>query len=275
VFAVLGDPIAHSRSPAMHAAAFAALDLPHRYVPLRVAASELATALASVRGLGFGGVNLTVPHKVAALQHLDRVAPRAQRIGAVNTVVVADGGAAGRVLTGHNTDASGFAAALRELAPAAGVERAVVLGGGGAARAIVDALLHDIAVVEVLWVTRSLTELPPWPRVRPLPWTALADVRDVDVLVQATSVGMAGGPLEFPHPVGPELLRPGAAVIDAVYPLPRGGLIERCAAAGHATQDGLAMLLWQGVHALELWLGQAVPAAVVAAMDAALRRSGE
>jgi shikimate dehydrogenase len=135
-FGVLGDPVAHSRSPAMHSAAFASLGLPHRYLGFHVAPDRLLAAIAGARALGFGGLNLTVPHKQAALAAVDRLGDAARRIGAVNTVSFVDG-----AVVGDNTDAPGFVAAAREL-DAAPVDEAVVLGAGGAALAVVDAIVH-------------------------------------------------------------------------------------------------------------------------------------
>ena len=126
-FGVLGDPVAHSRSPRMHEAAFAVLGLPHRYLPFSVPPSRLGQALRGAAALGFGGLNLTVPHKVAAVAEMDRLGPAAQRTGSVNTVVFEDG-----AMSGHSTDGAGFMLGLRELGCTP--SSAVVLGGGGAAR---------------------------------------------------------------------------------------------------------------------------------------------
>jgi shikimate dehydrogenase len=262
-FGVLGDPVAHSRSPAMHGAGFAALGLPHRYFAFHVVPAALPAALAGARALGLGGLNLTVPHKQAAVALVDALAPEAVRIGAVNTVCIA-----GRRLVGHNTDGMGFLAGLREL-PGGGPTHAVVLGGGGAARAVVDALAHE-ARAEVAWVSRDPAALPlgPW---RPLGWDALPErMAAADLLVNATTVGMNGGPAVFPTPVLVERLPAGARVVDLVYPAPGGGLVAAAAARGLPAQDGLPMLLWQGVRALEEWLAMSLPPSVVEAMRAAI-----
>jgi shikimate dehydrogenase len=269
-FGVLGDPVAHSRSPAMHSAAFASLGLPHRYLGFHVAPDRLLAAIAGARALGFGGLNLTVPHKQAALAAVDRLGDAARRIGAVNTVSFVDG-----AVVGDNTDAPGFVAAARELDPAP-VDAAVVLGAGGAALAVVDAIVHELLAPGgvVRWVTRDLDALAPVLAARP--WLAAVTPvgyatgaeRGADLLVNCTTVGMRGGPTSFPAPIDLAALRSGARVIDAVYP--RSPLLDAAAALGHRVQDGLPMLLWQGVRALELWLGQPMPAATIAAMRAAL-----
>lgn len=261
-FGVLGDPVAHSRSPAMHGAAFAALGLPHRYFAFHVPPEGLGAALAGARALGLGGLNLTVPHKRAGCREVDVLSSAAARIGAINTVVVE-----GSRLRGHNTDGAGFLAGLRELGgdPAS----AVVLGSGGAARAVVDALVHE-ARAEVTWVSRRPEALPegPW-RAAGYPAVACC-LPDAALLVNATTVGMKGGPADFPVPVAASRLPAGARVVDLVYPRPSGGLLDAAASAGRAVQDGLPMLLWQGVRALEQWLAMSLPPSVVEAMRAAI-----
>ena len=261
--AVLGDPIDHSRSPAMHDAALRVLGLPHRYLAFRVREEGLAAALLGARAMGFLGLNLTVPHKQAALRFVDARSPEAERIGAINTVRFTDFG-----LVGHNTDAAGFAHGLAELRPER-VRRAVVLGGGGAARAAVDALLHGRDAPAIAWVSRDPTRLPAW-GVEAGSWEAL-HLRDADLLVNATTVGMRHGPSNFPAALPLTELAPDACVIDLVYPRPAGGLLDDAATLGLRVQDGLPMLLWQGVAALELWLERRLPAEAIEAMRAALR----
>lgn len=263
VFAVLGDPVAHSKSPDMHAAAFAALGLPHRYVALRVPAPGLAAALEGVRALGLAGLNLTVPHKETACALVDELDDVARTVGAVNTVAVVGG-----ALRATNTDVGGFADALAELDPSA-PRRAVVLGGGGASRAIVAAL--DGAGAQVAWVSRRPAAIAPLGRAQPRSWFQLDEaLAGADTLVNATTVGMNGGPADFPRPIALDALADGARVIDAVYPRPTGGLLDRADQAGLRTQDGRAMLLWQGVRALKVWLDREIDAPTVAAMRATL-----
>ena len=271
-FGVLGDPVAHSRSPAMHAAAFASLGLPHRYLAFHVAPDGLQAALRGAQALGFGGLNLTVPHKQAALPAVDLLGDAARRIGAVNTVRFVDG-----QIVGDNTDAPGFVAAAREL-DAAPMTTAVVLGAGGAALAVVDAIVHALLRPggRVRWLTRDPAALAPVLAARP--WLAGVEPAAYatgaehggELLVNCTTVGMRGGPASFPAPLELTRLAAGARVIDAVYPRVAGGLLDQAEALGHRVQDGLPMLLWQGVRALELWLGHDVPPATVAAMRAAL-----
>lgn len=277
VFGVFGFPVAHSRSPAMHRAAMRAMGLPHDYFAFAVKPDHLAEALRGAFAMGLGGLNLTVPHKTAALPLVDAATETARRIGAVNTVLVQ----AGR-LVGDNTDGVGFARALRELGGTP-IERAVVLGAGGAARAIVDALRHPPAPlsgvpwaplrdpVRVRWVSRSPDKLPKSGGVTPTAWDDVGTaIGDADLLVNATTVGMKRGPVGFPIPINPAHLPAGARVMDIVYPRPTYGLLDAAEQAGKAVQDGRAMLLWQGVAALARWMGQPVPADAIAAMRDAL-----
>jgi shikimate dehydrogenase len=274
-FGVLGDPVGHSRSPRMHAAAFAALGLPHRYLAFHVGPGQLREAVAGARALGFGGLNLTVPHKQAGLGCVDVLGAAARRIGAVNTLCF---GARGVV--GENTDGLGFAAALAELGGSGDLGSAVVLGAGGAALAVVDALVHEgLLGGQLRWVTREPEALAPVIAARPwlagvaVPtrWEALVEepVR-AELLVNCTSVGMVGGPVGFPGELRLDEMPASGRVVDAVYPRPTGGLLARAEARGLAVQDGLPMLLWQGVRALERWLEISASAEVVAAMRAAL-----
>jgi len=270
-FGVLGDPVAHSRSPAMHSAAFASLGLPHHYVAFHVPPARLGQAIGGALALGFGGLNLTVPHKQRALVHVDRLGEAARRIGAVNTLVFASD-----AIFGENTDGVGFAAATREL-DATPVTTATVLGAGGAALAVIDAVVHELLAPggRLRWVTRDPEALAPVLAARP--WLAGVVVpaayatgaeRGAELLVNCTTVGMPGGPTDFPAPLELAWLAPRARVVDLVYP--RSALLEQAAALGHRTQDGLPMLLWQGVRALERWLVRDIPDETVAAMRAAL-----
>lgn len=273
-FGVFGDPIAHSRSPIMHTAAFAALGLPHRYLPFHVPTGRLGQAVRGAAALGFGGVNLTTPLKQAAVGLCDELSETAARIQAVNTLRFVDADDGGMAIHGHNTDARGFLDAFDEL-PGPPPRHAIVLGAGGASLAIVDALLGAFEQIELTWVSRRPARLPcldaipgAAERVRPCAWQAL-ELRG-DLLVNTTVVGLAGGPEEFPVEIDLRGLEPDARVIDIVYPRPPGGLLDRAALAGLTGQDGLPMLLWQGVRALELWLDTVLADHVIEAMRTAI-----
>jgi shikimate dehydrogenase len=262
----------------MHNAAFSALGLPHRYWAFHVRPDGLREALRGALTLGFGGLNLTVPHKQAAIPHLDRLTEAAARIGAVNTVLFEHGH-----MIGDNTDGLGLLTALSELDVAASGEKrssgsCVVLGSGGAARAVVDALVHESLDPDVRWVSRAPARIDAPAGATCLDYEALAgEPICADLLVNATTVGMQGGPTAFPVDLDLETLSAGARVIDLVYPRPRGGLLDRAEQAGLFVQDGLPTLLWQGVHALGLWLErsdgedeQPLPMGVIEAMRGAL-----
>jgi len=251
----------------MHRAAFSVLGLDHRYFAFHVSPAGLPAALAGARALGLGGLNLTVPHKRAGCSLVDTLTPEAERIGAINTICIE-----GSHLVGHNTDGEGFMAGLRELAGGE-PRRAVVLGSGGAARAVVDVLSHD-ARAELVWVSRRPGELPPG-RWRAAGWTELqAALGGADLLVNATTVGMKGGPDEFPEVLPLSELVAGARVVDLVYPKRAGGLLDRASEHDLLCQDGLPMLLWQGVFALSRWLSMSLPADVVDAMRKAIGAMG-
>lgn len=253
----------------MHNAAFEMLGQPHRYLPFHVTPEGLPAAVTGMWALGFGGVNLTVPHKRAALALVDEVVGAAARLGAINTLVRGDRG-----WRGHNTDGAGFMAGLGELQAQHGLQfpqRVMVLGGGGAARAIVDALLHASPPVEVVWVSRDPDRLPRWPGCIRASYDAIASaMKSVHVLVNGTTVGMKGGPVAFPRSLPLDRLPNGAMAVDIVYPRPSGGWLDAAASLGVATQDGLPMLLWQGVKAQELWQGDVLPHDAVSAMRSAL-----
>lgn len=262
-FGVLGHPIGHSKSPAMHGAAFDALGLPHRYLAFDVEPDRLADALAGAAALGFGGLNLTVPLKRQALPLLDVLSPEAEAIGAVNTVCFTEAGAVGR-----NTDGAGFMEALGSVVNAA-PRRAVVLGGGGASRAVVHALIE--AGAELDWVSRDPGGLPSWPGTAARGYDSLdAVLGRADVLVNGTTVGMSGGASRFPVPVDVTLLPAGAVVADLVYPAPQAGLVAQARAHGLATMDGLPMLWGQGVLALQHWLSRSLDSKTRRAMANAI-----
>jgi shikimate dehydrogenase len=258
VAAVLGWPVAHSASPALHNAAFAALGIDAVLVALAVAPPDLAAAVRGLAALGFLGASVTVPHKQAVAGLCDRLDPLAERIGAVNCLVF-DGG---RVV-GHNTDAGGFLDALAgELGRDASGARAVLLGAGGAARGVAVALAGAGASVQV--VARSPAS---WCAARP--WTAAelaALLPTCDLLVDCTPVGLSrhedsAVPAEIPL----ELLPSTAAVCALLYGTPGSQLVTGARARGLAALDGAAMLVHQGARAFTLWTGRAAPIDVMRA----------
>ncbi|MBL7184273.1 MAG: shikimate dehydrogenase [Anaerolineae bacterium] len=260
---LIGYPVEHSLSPAMHNSAFAALGLNWCYVPLPMPPERVGEAIAGLRALGFVGANVTVPHKEAVMAYLDHVTPEAQAIGAVNTIVVREG------LIGYNTDWQGFLTALNEGGFDPQGKRAVVLGAGGAARAVVYALAQAGAQVTVLNRTLARAQalvqdfaslFPSLPLCfLPLtPQTLEEQTVEAHLLVNTTPVGMWP---EVDQSIWPEdLAFPGhLAVFDLVYNPCQTKLLWQTRAAGAKVIGGLGMLVHQGAAAFELWTGEKAP----------------
>jgi shikimate dehydrogenase len=252
---IMGWPIAHSLSPRLHGHWLRRYGIDGAYVPLPVPPERLAQALSALPALGFAGVNLTIPHKEAAVPLVDRLSPRAKRIGAVNTVVVeADG-----MLSGDNTDGFGFIAALLESQAGWGAEAgpAVVLGAGGAARAVVVALL-DAGAPEVRLLNRTAERARALAddlggSVQAVDWTARAAALDgAALLMNTTSLGMRGQP---PLDLMLDALPHKALVTDVVYTPLMTPLLALAQARGNPVVDGLGMLLHQARPGFRAWFG--------------------
>jgi shikimate dehydrogenase len=241
---IIGDPIGHTMSPAMHNAAFKSLGLNYVYVPFKVKSMELRKAIEGIRGLNLRGVNVTIPHKVAVVQLLDKLDPLAERIGAVNTIVNDEG-----ILTGYNTDATGFLQTLhdRNIEPAE--KKVLLLGAGGAARAIGHILTREKAKVTILnrkqdlsWAEDLAARLSRNYKtdVKALeltPENLKKAISNAEILVNATSLGMS--PEIDATPVPAELLRADLTVFDVVYNPLQTRLLREAKAAGAKTIDGL------------------------------------
>jgi shikimate dehydrogenase len=252
---VMGWPVAHSLSPRLHGHWLRRYGIDGAYVPLPVRPEHLESALSALPALGFAGTNLTIPHKEAAVPLVDRLSPAAERIGAVNTVVVeADG-----TLSGDNTDGFGFIASLSESEAgwhgAAGP--AVVLGAGGAARAISVALL-DAGAPAVRLVNRTRERARALANelggpVHPVEWPGRSAVlADAALLVNTTSLGMKGQP---PLDLALDALPPTALVTDVVYTPLITPLLALARARGNPVVDGLGMLLHQARPGFRAWFG--------------------
>jgi shikimate dehydrogenase len=264
--AVIGSPVRHSRSPVLVNAAFASAGLDWAFVALEVAPGHGAAAIDAMRVLGLGGLSVTMPHKHDVIASLDRLTPDAEVLGAVNCVAW-DGDA----LVGHNTDGGGL---LDALAADQGLRpdglRCAVLGAGGAARSVVRSLA-TAGAAEVVVVNRTAARAEAAAELA----GALgrvggpADVRDADLVVNATSVGMgAGADDRTSTPIAAEQLRAGQTVVDLVYQPLETPLLRLAAEAGARPVDGIGMLVHQAARAVALWTGE-VPD--VAAMGAAAR----
>lgn len=252
---VIGHPIAHSRSPALHGYWLRRYGVKGHYIPMDVAPVDLETTLRHLPKIGFVGLNVTIPHKEATLKIADVITDRAALIGAANTLIFRRDGR----IHADNTDGAGFIANLRQNAPhwdpSAGP--AVVLGAGGAARAVVAALI-EVGVPEIRIANRTRLRADALradfgAKVTVHDWVQAANTLEgAATVINTTSLGMAGKP-EFRVPL--DALEPGAVVNDLVYtPLKTQFLIEAEAHGGFIV-DGLGMLLHQAAPGFERWFG--------------------
>lgn len=263
VVGLLGYPVSHSFSPFIHNAAFRALGLDLVYLAFGVEPSALPAAVAGIRALGFAGANVTIPHKESIMGLLDEIDPLARLIGAVNTIGIREG-----KLVGYNTDGSGFRRSLQEAGVDPAGKRVLVLGAGGAARAVAFTLARAGCAALILVnrtlerareLARALEESSPAP-VDILPWEdrALAGVLpEVELIINTTSVGMS--PHRDEVPLNPDLLQPHHLVYDLVYNPPETKLLELARRRGCRVISGLSMLLYQGAEAFTLWTGREAP----------------
>ena len=262
VAGVIGWPVSHSRSPRLHGHWLRRHGIDGAYVPLAVPPEALAAAVTGLRAAGFRGLNVTVPHKQAVMPLCDRLHPSAARAGAVNTLSFdADG------ITGSNTDGTGFLAALRHggVDPAAGP--ALILGAGGAARAVAAALLDCGAPVAVANRTRSRADALAafLPGLRVIDWTDReAALPGHALLVNTTQLGMTGQP---PLPMSLDRADPGLVVNDIVYTPLETPLLLAAAARGLRTVSGIGMLLHQAAPGFAQWFG------ITPAVDDALQEA--
>lgn len=252
---VMGSPIMHSRSPKIHNLWLVEHGLIGHYAPLLVEPAGLEKALRALAPLGFSGVNLTIPLKELALKIVDRIEPLAASIGAINCVVVGGDGA----LEGYNYDAFGFIASLHEQAPdwRADSGPCVLLGAGGASRAIIAGLLAEGAL-EIRLANRTLERAQGLAdefgaKVKPLDWRECSGaLAGASLLVNCTSMGMIGQP---ELQIALDDLPKGAVVSDIVYAPLETQLLAKARARGHVGVDGLGMLLHQARPAFQKWFG--------------------
>lgn len=272
LFALIGDPVERSLSPAMYNAAFRKLGLDYVYATLRVARGSLPEAIKGVRALGIRGLNVTTPHKVDIVRLLDELDELASRVGAVNTVKNEDG-----KLIGFNTDGRGATEALKEKVGKLGGQEVVLLGAGGAARAIAFSLAE--AGVELTLANRTTLKAKKLAasierklgfKVKQveLKQEVLKRVLEqADILINATSVGMY--PDVDQTLVKADVVHQGLLVNDIVYEPLTTRLLREAKDAGAQTMNGLGMLVHQGAASFELWTGKKAPIDV---MKAAVRK---
>ena len=264
---VLGYPVAHSRSPVIHNHWLAEHGIAGRYVLFPVPPEKLEAAVRGLSALGMRGCNVTTPHKQAIMPLLDRVDDLARKIGAVNTVVVEKDG----TLSGFNNDGNGFVQSLLDADPAWRPDAGpiVVLGAGGAARAVVATLAvrgaREIRLINRTFERAQAIAQEFGPPVTAVPWEARADALDgVALLANATSGGMAGKP---PLDIALDRLPPRALVGDLIYIPPETPLLALARARGNITVNGLGLLLNQARPAFNAWFG------VMPEITPALRRA--
>ena len=259
LFGIIGHPVAHSLSPVMHNAALAAMGINGVYVPMDTI--DPATGVSGLRSLGFVGVSVTVPHKVAVMEHLDEIDPVARKIGAVNTLLFRrKPGEEEVVVRGFNTDWLGSNLALSNGMQLAG-SRVLVLGAGGAAKGVCFGLVE--AGAEVIITNRTEEKghaLADWLGCDFVSVDQLGAVR-ADALVNTTSVGMEPNSADIA--ITPDLLTQFSVVMDIVYAPLRTRLLQEAENAGCRTIDGLSMLLNQAAVQLKIWTGKRPPVDVM------------
>jgi len=261
IYAVFGDPVEHSLSPVMHNAAFAALGMDCEYHKFRVSKDDLETAIMGARAMGFGGLNLTIPLKEIALEIVEPDT-LAHDIGAVNTIEFKD-----NRLIGHNTDGIGALRALQLSGVIIPNSRVLILGAGGAARAVAFQLAQNGAKVTIANRTaqraHSLAEnVNPVGDVR---GTGLDDLQELvaqsNIMINTTSVGMH--PDIDKTPITADMMRPGLVVFDIVYNPLKTRLLIEAETAGAIIIDGLKMLVLQGAESFRIWTGVEPPVKVM------------
>ncbi|ARU63528.1 shikimate dehydrogenase [Tumebacillus avium] len=261
---LFGYPVAHSKSPQMHNAAFAHLGLNFAYLAFAVEPERLQAAVEGIRALGLRGVNVTIPHKVAVLPFLDEISPEAELIGAVNTIVN-DGG----VLTGYNTDGIGYLSALQEETDIdIRGKRVLLLGAGGAARAVAAQMALNGAERLVIAARQQEKAEELAARLRAHAAAdgitleaAVAGLDAYDLIINTTPVGMHPHPDAVPLPT--DRLQAGQLVSDLIYNPRLTRLLQEAKARGCVVSGGLGMFVHQGAHAFRLWTGVEAPVDVM------------
>jgi shikimate dehydrogenase len=259
IFGVFGDPIGHSLSPAMHNAAFSALEMDCVYHAFRVKPDKLEKAILGAEAMGFGGLNLTVPLKETALKiGCIKPDPLAEKIGAVNTIIFGENGE----IKGYNTDGLGAKQALQNAAVEIKGSNIVVAGAGGAARAIAFQLAADGAEITIvnrtegraIELAKDISAAPPSGKVDGRGLSGLKDLlQDADVLINTTTLGMK--PNTDTTIATTKELHSGLTVFDIVYNPLETRLLKEAKASGAKTVSGVLMLVYQGAEAFKLWTG--------------------
>ncbi|MCM3091385.1 MULTISPECIES: shikimate dehydrogenase [unclassified Cytobacillus] len=255
LFGVIGDPISHSMSPAMHNELFKTYSIDAHYQPFHITRGNLADAVKGFKAIRIAGFNVTVPHKEAIIPLLDELDPLAEAIGAVNTVVNQDG-----MLIGYNTDGSGFVQGLLNQIQSINGKKVLIVGAGGAARAIYFTIakegpkLLDICNRTPQRAEQIKTDCPFQVPSQVLNrQDAEESLETYDLIVQTTSIGMH--PEIGQSPLSVHKLKPGAFVSDIIYNPLQTRLLKEAAAKGAGIQNGIDMFVYQGALAFEMWTG--------------------
>jgi shikimate dehydrogenase len=266
VYGVIGNPIVHTLSPAMQNAAFEAIGLDAVFLAFDVPVGEAEYAVRGVRGLGIRGLNVTMPHKETVLPFLDEVDETARVLGSVNTILNHDGR-----LRGFNTDGAGAHHALEESGVTLAGKKLILLGAGGAAKAVAYALGREVA--ELVIINRTSQKADAIARTVNekfhkkiatgsfSPDTIQKSLQDADILINATAAGMC--PRQKESLVKKAWLKPDLTVMDIVYDPVETQLAKDAKAAGAHVVSGLEMLLHQGAASFEIWTGKAAPLAAM------------
>ena len=259
---IIGWPVSHSFSPNMHNTAFAALELDYIYVPLPVHPDHLGAAVAGLKTLGFVGANVTIPHKVAIMPFLDELDESAKLAGAVNTIVVKNG----RCI-GYNTDGQGFIKSLTAQHHTIAGKTAILMGAGGAARAVVGGLLQN-GITEIIIGARSPIKaqefvdlFPGETLLKGYDWQQESFTKALetcDFLINCTPIGMSSHKAEE-LPLSWERVKKEAVICDLIYNPPLTELLKEAKLRGHNVMNGAGMLVEQGALAFELWTGESAP----------------
>ncbi len=266
VCALIGDPVEHSLSPTMHNAAFENLSINFVYLAFRIGKDELRNALAGMRSLGIHGLNVTMPHKKAVMQYLNEVDPTAKFINAVNTILNKDSR-----LVGYNTDGVGALKALKENGIKVANQKLVLLGAGGAGKAIAFNVAQETGELVILNRTVGKAELLAESLRKKFkadvkaeklsPENTVRELSDTDVVINATSVGMY--PDVDASPIDQKWLKPDLCVMDIVYnPLVTKLASDACI-VGAKFVSGIEMLVYQGAASFEIWMNRSAPVEVM------------